>query len=230
MIEPKQRRTTRAALMECGDYGWCFGGKDAPDPPDYTPVAAAQQAASQEALQLGREQLDWAREQWADQQRIVEDVMDVQLPLMQQQAQLAAQGAEVYNAAMAQQMDIAAQNQELALQDRERYETTFRPIEDDLIAEALGYASQERMSLEAGRAQADVARAQQVQRDAMLRELEGYGVDPSQTRYQALDASLRTPALRANAGGDPADAVGCASCWRRMPSCWFGCSAPAGAR
>jgi hypothetical protein len=176
----------------------CCGG-DAPDAPDYGPLAAAQQETGDQAYQLGIEQLAWSREQWGEQYELIQDIVDVQLPIFQQQAQMAAQGMDAYLAGMDQSMQIAAENHAIAMQDRDRYERVFQPMEDELIAEAQGFDSQARRSMEAGRAQADVARAQEAQRQSAMRQLESVGVDPTQTRYAALDAGIRTQQAAAQA-------------------------------
>lgn len=164
----------------------------APKPPDMSGVAAAQQDSARYAKEISQEQIAWAKEQWAAQEELMQEVLDVQLPMMEMQMELAGQGMEAYLAGMEMQMDIAWENHQNALKDRDRYERVFQPIEDDLIQEFLSYDTQARQSLEAGKAQSDVARVQDAQRKQALQQLEGYGIDPSQTRHAALDASLRT--------------------------------------
>ena len=185
--------------MELGSYGFCYGGKDAPDPPDMSAVAAASQdnaevarENAQLAQQTAMEQLDWAKQQWAEQKEMIQQVTDVQLPLMQAQVQMAQSGMNAYIDMLDMQQQVAWENHKNAMQDRDRYERVFQPIEDDLVMEFMSYDTEGRRALEAGRAQADVARAQDAQRKQSLMQLEGYGIDPSQTRSAALDATLRT--------------------------------------
>jgi hypothetical protein len=174
-------------------------GTDAPDPPDYTPVAEASAEAAKYARDTSREQLAWAKEQWGQQYELMQDVLDVQLPMMEAQLELAGAGMDAYLEGLNMQMDIAWENHQNALKDRDRYERVFQPIENDLIQEFLAYDTQARQSLEAGRAQADVARAQDAQRKQAMASLESYGIDPGQTRSAALDASLRTQEASAQA-------------------------------
>lgn len=181
--------------------GYCFGGlfSGPPDPPDYTPYAAASAENAALAAEISREQLDWSRQQWAEQYALLASISDVQIPIMQAQAEAAMQGMEAYTGFLNAQQQILHENHRNAMQDRSRYERMYQPIEDDLIIEAMAYDTPQRRALEAGRAQADVARSQEAQRKQALMELEGYGIDPSQTRRQALDASLRTGEAAAQA-------------------------------
>lgn len=151
-----------------------MGGK-APDPPDMTALADA-------STEIARMNIDWAREQqaWAQEQdRLNRDllnrVLDVQLPIMQQQY-------------------------DNARKDRERYETQFQPLEDNLIREFQDYDTPERQAMERGRAAADVSAAFDAQRRNALQRLESYGVDPSQTRNAALDLGVRVQQAAATAG------------------------------
>lgn len=150
------------------------GGK-APPPPDYTPVAAANQYAADRAAEISREQLTWAREQYAADRQITQQYLDVMLPTMVREAESAAE-------------------------DRERYKSVFQPIEDRLVADAESYASPARMEQEVGRAQADVAQAFDAERRAALANLESYGVDPSMARAGALDRSARISQAAVTAG------------------------------
>lgn len=153
-----------------------MGGKTkAPPPPDYSQLAAASEKAAEYSFQLGREQLDWAREQYASDKQIIDRVV---------------------NAAM----DRQAVNDEAADKDRARYERVFQPLEDQLAEDAASYASPERQELEAGKASATVAQTFDAQRRAAAQNLEAYGVDPSSTRYAALDAGSRVAQAAAQAG------------------------------
>jgi hypothetical protein len=97
------------------------------------------------------------------------------------------------------QLELLDQNNEWAVADRERFKTVFQPLEDDLVREAMDYASQGRMDLETGRAQADVANKYEQQRESSLRALEGYGINPGATRFAALDANIRNQKAAAQA-------------------------------
>lgn len=142
-----------------------MGSSKPPPPPDYTPVAAAQKEAAEIAAQVAREQLAWAREQYAMDREVLDRVLAVMLPTMELEANEAAQL-------------------------RQRYNTIFQPIEDELIREAREFASPERIELEASKASAEAAMAFQQRRLAAAQALEQFGVDPSQTRARALDAQM----------------------------------------
>jgi hypothetical protein len=143
--------------------------------PDYTPVAAANERGAEIAAQVAREQLVWAREQYASDRAVTQQFLDVMLPNMRTEA--------------------AAGERE-----RARYQSVFQSVEDELVREARDYGSPERMELEAGKAQADVAQAFDAQRKGALAALESYGVDPSMARSGALDRSARISQAAASAG------------------------------
>jgi hypothetical protein len=143
------------------------GGKGSPPPPpDYTPIANASKEAAQISAELGREQLAWAKEQYASDKQITERVVNQFLSTQEINAATAAA-------------------------DRARYEKIYQPLEEKLVAEADAYASPERQAMEEGRAQAAVAQQFEQARDASLRQLESFGVDPTSTRAAALDIGLR---------------------------------------
>lgn len=120
------------------------------------------------------EQLAWAREQDDRNQSVLQRVLDSQLPIQ----------------------DETAAN---ARKDRARYETTFQPLEDNLVKEFQNYDSPERMAKERGAAIGDVNQAFDAQRQNALSRLESYGVDPSQTRNAALDLGVRAQQAAAQA-------------------------------
>jgi hypothetical protein len=138
---------------------------------------AAQQQAAQQQYQLGQQQLEWAK---------------------QQDAQNQARNQQVVNAALAQQQA----NDQAAQEDRARYTQTFQPLEDSLVKDAQSYNSPARRDMNAGRAMANVSQQFEQARQNALANLESYGIDPSQTRYAALDLETRTQeaAARASAG------------------------------
>jgi hypothetical protein len=144
-----------------------MGKKSSPKPPDLTPLANILQQQGDQAWQIGQEQLAWSREQDAKNRELLDQVLGIQMPAMENQARWAQE-------------------------DRQRYEGVFQPIEDDLIRDFQEYGSPERMGVERGRAMADVASNFDAQRRNALQRLESYGVDPSMTRNAALDVGVRT--------------------------------------
>lgn len=152
-----------------------MGKKSGPRPPDYTEIYNAQIDLGRENAQVAREQLAWGREQDAANRAILERVLGIQLPIMEEQFKNAQE-------------------------DRQRYEQVFLPIEDKLISEFQNYGTPERFDKERGRAVADVNANFDAQRKNALARLESYGIDPSQTRNQALDIGMRTAQAAAQAG------------------------------
>lgn len=145
-----------------------------PAAPDYTPIANASREAAAISAEVAREQLAWAKEEFAYNKGVLDQVLDIQLPAMKAEAEAGA-----------------------AL--RTRYNEVFQPMEDDLVKEAQEYDSPERREQEASRVTADVTNAFDAQRNNALARLESFGVDPSQTRSQALDAGMRTQQAAATA-------------------------------
>jgi hypothetical protein len=149
--------------------------QSAPAAPDYTPIAEASKASSAEQTALAREQFDWAKQTYADNKGVTDKVVD---------SFLSAQDTATKNAAT----------------DRARYEGIYQPLEDDLVAKAKSYASPERKALEMGRAQATVGQQFAAARTNAQQSLEAYGVDPSATRFAALDIGVRAQEAASKAG------------------------------
>lgn len=147
---------------------------DTPDAPDYKPVADSSLAAAQLQSQTSREQLDWAKEQYAQQ-------------------------APITNAYLQSMIDSSAEQRSNAQKDRARYEHVYQPVEDQFVKTATGWNSPARADQEAGAATADIATAMEAARKTSTQALESYGVDPSQTRYGALDLSTRIAQASAQA-------------------------------
>lgn len=154
-----------------------MGKSKAPPPPDYTAVAAASERAAELSFQLGREQLAWAREQYD-------------------------RDSTIYNRIIDGMLGDQDENSANAARDRAFYEDYFQPLERSLAEDAASYDSPERRAKEMGAAQAEVATQFDAQRENAQRELEAFGIDPSSTRYAALDIGVRTAqaAAQASAG------------------------------
>lgn len=138
----------------------------APPPPNYGPLIQAMQEQSQVALQIGQEQLAWAREQDALNRPLAERVTN-------------------------QALDISSYNNDIARRDRARYENVYQPLEDDLVKEAKDFATPARADFEAGRAQSAVSNQFNAARQAAIQNLESFGIDPTAVRYAALDRGAR---------------------------------------
>lgn len=151
------------------------GGKGgAPAPPNYTALAQSSTEAAKIAGQTSREQLDWAKAQYADQAPITKQYMQSMI-------------------------DSSQQNIANAKEAQARLQGTYYPIENKFAQEALSYNDPARAAQRSAAAQADVANAMTQQREASLQSLEGFGIDPSQTRYGALDLGTRISQAAAQA-------------------------------
>jgi hypothetical protein len=144
-----------------------MGKKSAPKAPDMTDLANISKDLGTRALDQQDQQNAWAKEQDTANRALLEKVLGVQLPIMQE------------TFANAQK-------------DRARYETVFQPLQDQLITDAKGYATDSRKQFEQGRAIADVNTAFDAQRKNAEANLASYGVDPTTLKAGALDVGLRT--------------------------------------
>jgi hypothetical protein len=160
-------------------------GLKSSDPPKVNKDAYAELLALQKenlafAQKNAADQLAWAKEAYANDMATAKPIIDAAMKRM------ATQDA-------------------WATEDRARYKSTFQPLEDDLVADAQNYDSEERKIQEAGRAMALQQQGAEGARQNALRDLEAYGVDPSSTRYGAIDISVRAAnAAAAAAAGNEA--------------------------
>ncbi len=157
---------------------------DPPDPPDYGPIAEVNRETAERSFKLAEKQFAWAKETWKSDKKLTDKVASVFLKTM----------------------DDTAKN---AQADRARYEKVYQPLEDKLVAESKNYATQDRKDKEIGRATAAVAQQFEGARDAAQRQLESFGVNPSATRFAALDLGVRTSqaAAAAAAANQASEAV-----------------------
>lgn len=143
-----------------------MGKESAPTAPDYTPIAAADEAQSNQEFQLGEQQLAFGQQQFAATEPYA------QAYLTQQTASSAAATQE-------------------AQQQEQIYNQSTLPEIQNFQQEANNYNTPANASQQAGSAMADVASSFDANRAASLSSLESYGIDPSQTRYGALDLGTR---------------------------------------
>lgn len=149
----------------------------APAAPDYAPVAAADEQSAQLQYQLGQQQLAFGQQQF-------NEIEPYEQSYLQQQT--ASSAAETATASA----------------DQAYYNQTYQPIQTALATEANNYNTPANAQQLAGNAEADVASAFNQNKSATLSNLESYGIDPSQTRYQALDlgANISQAAATSAAG------------------------------
>lgn len=153
-----------------------MGGKSSPPPaPDYSGLISAATTASNNQFQLAQQQQKWAQDTYAQNQ---------------------AQNQPI----IAQDAAIAKQNAENAAQDRAQAQSTGIPALNAQAAEAKQYNNPAFRDSQMGAAGAAVGQSFDAARDNATRDLESYGVDPSSTRFGALDIGVRTQQAAAQAG------------------------------
>lgn len=155
-----------------------------PPPPDYGPIIKANAASSAQAQRLAQAQFDWAKKVYNQNRGLVNQVNQSFLKSMQE-ARTASE------------------------EDRQRYKDVFQPLEDKFIADANSYDSPERRDQAIGSAQSGVGQQYQAARDSATRQLESFGVNPSATRFAALDIGMRASeaASKAAAGTNASNRV-----------------------
>jgi hypothetical protein len=89
----------------------------------------------------------------------------------------------------------------LAGQDQARYQDFYAPIENQLGDKSKWLMSAAGQNARAQGSNVDVTAAYDAARNNAQQALESYGIDPSQTRYAALDLGTRVDQARAMAGG-----------------------------
>ena len=133
--------------------------------PDYTPMAA-----------ISKEQLDFARQQYADLKPLAQRIADQQIAAQQQQM---AQAQDYYN-----------------------YQTqTFRPVEQGLVRDAQRFNTEDYRNQLASQAAAASAQAFSNTAHAVNRQMASMGVNPASGRYMGTvaQANLGLAAQRAAA-------------------------------
>lgn len=118
-------------------------------------------------------------------------------PRIGEAAMLSAQTGQDYLAFM---KDQAAISTPWAIEDRARYVDTFRPVEDQIIADAKTYDSPLRQAEAANEAAADVSLSNRLAGDQMKREAMAMGVNPNSGRFLATRGKMATAGALAEAG------------------------------
>lgn len=152
-----------------------MGKPDAPPAPDYKALERI------------------TKKQLAQNEQLFNEFMDFQKGVYEDQSQRAERQYELLRPEIEGQI-------ELSQKQRERYLEQGLPFEDQFLSEIQDYGSPEMADRRAGTAIADVTQAFQAQRENALRQLESYGIDPSQTRTAALDNQMRMAEAAAQAG------------------------------
>lgn len=131
-----------------------FGGGDSPAAPDYTPVAQASKESAEIMAKLGREQLDESRRQYEKNMEVAAPVVEAQQKIM---AETARQGKDYYD-----------------------YNTsTFRPLEQQMVADAAKEGTDARVEEAASEAIADARTGQTQATNQAIRQGMRYGYSPA---------------------------------------------------
>lgn len=153
-----------------------MGSKSNNQAPDYSALAASTRESAQIMAGLGREQLDFAKTQYAELSPIMKDIAKQQM------------------AAQTQQMTQA--------KDYYDYQTgTFRPVEKRLVESAQNFNTEAYRNQLAAKAAADAGRAFSTTQAASNRAMAGMGINPNSGRFAGIQAqnTLGLAAQRANA-------------------------------
>jgi hypothetical protein len=156
----------------------------APKGPDYDKLLKLSDKYMQENSKFMKDYMKFFKSTYADQKKLSDKIANIQLPAMAAEA-------------------------EVAQSQRDRYMEMGVPFENEYLDKITNWDSEERRDDRAGQAQAGVALAADAARESELRRLEGFGIDPSQTRSAALDSTLRlqTAMQKAAAGNQERNAV-----------------------
>lgn len=150
-------------------------GGDAPD-------TSGQNAAAVMQANLSKEQLDWAKQIYAE------------------TAPDRAAASDRANAVSDAQLAATQQQTTIAGDAYSDYKNNYQPLEKTIIADAQGYDTPERRAAEAAKSSADVQTQVDAQRAATMREQERAGVNPASGKIMALQGSMDLGAAKAKAG------------------------------
>ncbi|MDF3073476.1 MAG: hypothetical protein K0S54_1143 [Alphaproteobacteria bacterium] len=220
-------------------------GKKSSSPPP-APDPAIGQAAAQN-VELGRQWLDFSKEQYKDSEgrqqdtdALVKRVVESGLATQQQadawaqedrkvqadyrqkydgwanqdrqlgrdtMASLDKYGADASAAGQryeAEFMRQAAEHNAFGGEERDRYKTLFRPVQDKVVSDAMSWDSDARLDSEAAKAKADVVGNAAQQQQVQQRQMASMGIDPRSGRYAAIDRSAGLTTALAAAGAQNA--------------------------
>lgn len=149
---------------------------NAPAPDPNIGLAAMKQA------EMGEKQLDFMTKAYAEQSK--------------RQAGIDALSAEVTRGALDTQREQAG----WARQDRDRYQKTIVPLENEFISEARQYDSVGRQQARSEEAAADVLRSASDQKKAAARSNAAMGIDPRSGRYRGVEREGEVNTALAAAG------------------------------
>jgi hypothetical protein len=152
------------------------GGSRAPDPnPGLIRAAEATEKVGMRALDLQQEYQEWSK-----------SFYDELKPTLQALAN--------------QEMEIAEENRRRGQEYADYERTTYRPLEQKLVAEAQEYDTEAKREQLASRAAGDVSQAFGVVRQQAGRDMASRGLNPNSGRFAALNNQLSIQEALARAG------------------------------
>lgn len=101
-----------------------------------------------------------------------------------------------------QQLGIANEQAGWARADRDRYETTFKPLEDQFVEQATNYATPEKQAEAAAAARGDVQTAAAAERAAAERNAASLGINPNSGRFAGIERAGELGTALASAGAE----------------------------
>lgn len=150
-----------------GARGACFLdiGGDAPEAPDYTPIANANAEAARLAKEAADADIAFRRQVYEENKPAMEAARDI--------------GIDAARASLG----IMHKADERSDQQWDRYTNTFIPVEDQMVKEAMAYGGDADQETQAGRAVADVRTQAGISRANTARSLAAMGVNPNSGRF-----------------------------------------------
>lgn len=150
-------------------------------PSNPSPDPAIGQAANTDA-KVAADTLDWYKQKDAEMK-----------PFRDQAEQIALDQART-------QTDTAQKQNAMADETYNYTKSTFRPLEQKIASDALGYDTTARRNAEADAAMADVQSNVDAQRESTQRSMDRMGVNPNSGQAMALNSEMDLGAAKAKAG------------------------------
>lgn len=147
-----------------------------------SPDTSGMNAAALQSAKISQEALDWYK---------AKDIEEK--PMRDKQAAVALATSQ-------QQLESAKKNDALSDEYANYNRTTFRPLEQKIVADAQGYDTPEKRQAAADAAMADTNMAFEKTRDATARSLAANGINPGSTRAMAVQSGDSVNQAVANAG------------------------------
>jgi hypothetical protein len=169
--------------------------------PDYTSLANASVQTGQMMADLGYAQMAQAQSQFNQSFALASRVANQQLSLMKRSADQADYYLKIQADATERQLKIMEENAAMGREYYDYMKETFRPLEQQMVADALKYNSNEEFERQAGIAAADVASRSSIERAANDRAMASMGVNPNSGRALAIkeQSGLQNAAIGAGA-------------------------------